>query len=92
MAQVDLSKHLFSFFPALEGKKLEVQAACARDVIDELERLAPGLAFYLCDERGELRTHVNFFIGDERIVDRKKLTDRVGDDTRITIMQALSGG
>lgn len=92
MVSVELTKHLFSFFPALKGREIVVQAATAREVISELEKLAPGIAFYLCDERGELRTHVNLFVGDERIVDRRGLTDRVRPGVRVTIMQALSGG
>lgn len=92
MIPVELTKHLFSFFPQLEGRDIVVEASTAREVVDELEKLAPGIAFYLCDERGELRTHVNLFIGDERIVDRRNLRDRVLPGTRVTVMQALSGG
>ncbi len=38
------------------------------------------------------RTHVNIFIGDERIVDRRALSDQVLPDSRVSILQALSGG
>ena len=62
------------------------------EVVRELGRVAPGIAFYICDERGRLRQHVNIFVGDERIADREKLSDRVGPDSRIFVMQALSGG
>jgi molybdopterin converting factor small subunit len=92
MVRVELTKHLFSFFPQLEGKNIEVKARTAKDVVDELEKMAPGIRFYLCDERGCLRTHVNLFIGDERVVDRAGLSDRIEPGTRVTVMQALSGG
>lgn len=92
MVQVELTKHLFTYFPQLEGKDIEVSAKTARDVVDELEKMAPGIRFYLCDERGCLRTHVNLFVGDERIVDRARLSDRIEPGTRVTVMQALSGG
>jgi len=92
MARVELTRHLFAFFPALEGKDLTVEAETVADVVRELERLAPGIAFYLCDERGRLRTHVNVFIGEERIADRGRLTDPVPEGARVFIMQALSGG
>jgi hypothetical protein len=39
-----------------------------------------------------LRTHVNIFIGDERVADRKRLSDPVRAGSRVFIMQALSGG
>lgn len=92
MAKVVLTRHLFSFFPALEGSDLELPAASVAGLVDELERMAPGLAFYLCDELGRLRPHVNIFIGQERIRDRRRLSDPLAADAEVFIMQALSGG
>ena len=92
MAKVELTKHLFTFFPDLEGKELEVQAATVADVVREMEKIAPGFAFYVCDERGRLRMHVNIFVGEERVADRQRLSDRVEPGSRVYIMQALSGG
>lgn len=92
MAKVELTRHLFSFFPHLEGQEIEVEAATVAEVVREMEKRAPGFAFYVCDERGRLRTHVNVFIGEDRIVDRVRLGDRVGAGDRVFIMQALSGG
>lgn len=92
MATVTLTKHLFTFFPQLEGRELVVEARTAADVVQALERLAPGIALYLCDERGVLRTHVNIFIEDERILDRRRLTDPVAPDARVFVLQSLSGG
>jgi sulfur-carrier protein len=91
MATVELTKHLYTFFPALEGRELVVEAATVADVVRELDRLAPGLAFYVC-ERGRLRMHVNIFVGDERIADRHRLSDPIAPDARVFILQALSGG
>ena len=92
MAKVELTRHLFTFFPQLAGKELRVDAATVADVVREMERIAPGFAFYVCDERGRLRTHVNIFVGEESIADRTRLSDPVGPDARVFIMQALSGG
>lgn len=92
MAKVELTRHLYSFFPHLEGKEIVVQATTLAEVVREMEKIAPGFAFYVCDERGRLRTHVNMFIGDERAQDRTGLTDPVGPDARVFILQALSGG
>lgn len=92
MATVEITKHLWEFLPALRDKTLTVQASSVAEVVREVERLAPGFTYYICDERGCLRTHVNIFIGQERILDRTRLSDPVGDDSRVLIMQALSGG
>jgi len=92
MATVELTKHLYAFFPHLEGKEIAVEASTVADVVDEMEKIAPGFAFYVCDERGRLRRHVNIFVEEEMIADRKRLSDRLESNSRIFIMQALSGG
>ncbi|MCA9531670.1 MAG: MoaD/ThiS family protein [Myxococcales bacterium] len=92
MARVQLTKHLHTFFPALAGDELVVTASTVAEVIAEMERRAPGFAFYVCDERGRLRQHVNIFVETERIADRHALSDPVGPDARVFVMQALSGG
>lgn len=92
MAKVELTKHLYTFFPDLEGKELIVNASTVADVVQEMEKIAPGFAFYVCDERGRLRRHVNIFVEEEMITDRRRLSDRLDAGSRVFIMQALSGG
>lgn len=92
MVQVELTPHLFRFFPHLKGTALRFEAETVADVIQAIERLAPGFAFYVCDELGRLRQHVNIFVGEERVLDRQRLSDRLQPDARVFIMQALSGG
>jgi hypothetical protein len=92
MPKVELTRHLYQFFPQLEGRELLVDAATVADVVREIDRIAPGLAFYVCDERGRLRQHVNIFVEEESVVDRERLSDRVRPESRVFILQALSGG
>lgn len=92
MPKVELTRHLFQFFPALEGKDLDVAATNVREVVDALEALAPGFGFYVCDELGRLRQHVNVFVGRERVSDRTTLTDPVPAGATVFVIQALSGG
>jgi hypothetical protein len=92
MAKVELTRHLYAFFPALEGRALDVEAATVADVVAAMERIAPGFAFYVCDERGRLRRHVNIFIEEERVKDRDRLSDPLAPGSRVFILQALSGG
>ena len=92
MAKLELTRHLHELFPALAGRDLVVEAATVADAVRELDKLVPGLAFYVCDERGRLRRHVNVFVDGERILDRGRLSDPVRPDSSILIMQALSGG
>ena len=92
MATVHLTRHLFTFFPQLEGKDLAVHGSTVGEVIQALEGLAPGIGFYICDERGRLRTHVNIFVAKQMIRDRRGLSDAVAADDEVHILQALSGG
>jgi len=93
MPTVELTRHLYAFFPHLrEAGPIHVAGSTVAEVVAALEALAPGFSFYVCDERGRLRPHVNIFIEDERIADRVTLTDRVAPQARLFILQALSGG
>lgn len=92
MATVDLTPHLYTFFPALRDRSLEVPGETVAEVVRGLEEIAPGFAFYVCDELGRLRQHVNIFVGNARVTDRATLSDPVEPGSRIHIMQALSGG
>jgi molybdopterin converting factor small subunit len=92
VVQVNLTRHLFAFFPQLEGQLVEVEATDVAGVVRALEARAPGIGFYLCDERGRLRPHVNIFIGATIIRDRRNLSDAVTAGDKVSILQALSGG
>jgi sulfur-carrier protein len=92
MVTVELTRHLYDFFPDLQGKKIAVEASTLAEVVREVEAMAPGFAFYVCDERGSLRRHVNIFVEEELLADRAGLSDRVKPGSRVFIMQALSGG
>jgi molybdopterin converting factor small subunit len=92
MVSVHLTRHLYSFFPSLAEKQLAVEAETVGEVVRALEGLAPGIGFYICDERGCLRRHVNIFVDKELIRDRRGLSDSVASGGQVHILQALSGG
>lgn len=92
MATVEITKHLWDFLPTLRDKTLTLHGSTVAELMLEVERIAPGFTGYICDERGCLRTHVNIFVGQERILDRTRLSDRVDPDAKVLVMQALSGG
>jgi len=91
MPSVNFTTHLQRFFPTLrQGTVADGQSVA--EVIRSLENQHPGLAAYIVDERGALRKHVNIFVNDELVTDREGLKDVVGQNTRVFIFQALSGG
>ena len=92
MPTVEVARHLHRFFPALATGPRQVEAATAAEVVQALDQELPGFADYIVDERGALRIHVNMFIGEAKVLDRKALSDRVAPDATVYIFQALSGG
>jgi hypothetical protein len=92
MVEVVVANQLLRFFPALKDRTLTVEAATAADAIRAVDALAPGFADYVIDERGALRRHVSVFIGEELIIDRQALSDRVQAGATMYVFQALSGG
>jgi len=52
----------------------------------------PRLRSYVLEDDGALRKHMNVFVNGEQILDRRRLSDAVGDSDELYIMQALSGG
>jgi len=90
MAKVAFTRHLRRHFPDLHD--VEVDAGTVRELVRRLDDLHPGLAHYLCDDRGRLRPHVNVFVAGEMVIDRTDLADPLGPGVEVHIMQALSGG
>ena len=62
------------------------------EVVADIERQFPGVWDYVIDPRGGLRDHVNLFIGQQWVKDRRELSDQVAESDEITVMQALAGG
>ena len=90
MAHVKFTPNLQRFFPDLCA--CDVEAETIAELVRAVDGRWRGLGDYLIDEQGALRKHVNIFIGDELIRDKRALSDAVSADTRVYIMQALSGG
>ena len=62
------------------------------DLLHALETQIPGLRHYIVDDQGALRVHVNIFVDGSMVRDLATLTDPVGPDSTVHILQALSGG
>lgn len=92
MVTVEMTSHLFQFFPALEHRTITVPAGSVAEVLRAINDIAPGFTDYVLDERGALRRHVKLSINDALVVDRQALSDRVPEDGTVYIFQALSGG
>jgi len=90
MPVVKFTTNLKRFYPDLAP--LDVKATTVAEALEAVEQSHQGLKDYIVDENGELRKHVNIFIGNDMIQDRLALGDALGDTDEMYIMQALSGG
>ncbi|SMD32719.1 molybdopterin synthase subunit MoaD [Reichenbachiella faecimaris] len=90
MPTIKFTANLKRFYPELT--EIEMDSLDLNEILDALESKFKGLKDYVVDEQGQLRKHVNIFIGDELIRDRIALSDAVKPTDEIYIMQALSGG
>lgn len=90
MPTIKFTTNLKRFYPALD--EVQSDALDLNIILDELEADYKGIKDYIVDEQGQLRKHVNIFIGNELIQDRNKLSDSVKPGDEIYVMQALSGG
>ncbi|MGH7045843.1 MAG: MoaD/ThiS family protein [Stellaceae bacterium] len=69
-----------------------VTAATVGGALDAVFATAPLLRGYLLDDQGTLRRHVAVYVNGEAVRDRHRLSDPVGGDDQIHVLQALSGG
>ncbi len=60
--------------------------------LESLWQVYPGLRDRIVDEQGEVRQHINIFVGEEAIRFADGLVTKVPDGTEILIVPAVSGG
>ena len=66
--------------------------ATVAKALESLWQAHPGLRDRIVDEQGEVRQHINIFVGDEAIRFADGLATKVPDGTEILIVPAVSGG
>ncbi len=68
-----------------EGKSIQ-------EVIDNLETNFGGFKERLCDENGQIRRCINFYLNDEDIRFKDNQETAVNDGDQISIVPAIAGG
>jgi len=71
---------------------VDADGSTLREVLARVFENQQRLGFYVLDEQGGLRKHMMVLIDGQRIKDRDRLSDPVGPDSEVYVMQALSGG
>ena len=72
--------------------QVETGASTLREALEAAFAINPKLRGYVLEDQGHLRANVVCFIDGRRCTERIKLTDRLQADSRIHVLQALSGG
>ena len=70
----------------------ELSGTSVREAFDALFERHPQLRRYLLTDTGAVRRHVNVFLNDTLIKDRRALSDAVSPGDTIHVIQAVSGG
>ena len=71
---------------------LEVSPATVGEALEALWALHPGVRDRVVTEQGEVRPHVNLFVGSESIRFSGGLGTPLADGAEISIVPAVSGG
>jgi sulfur-carrier protein len=83
---------LRSFAAGNAQVRLDSSPATLRDALDLLWRVHPGLRDRVLTENGEIREHVNVFVGNEPARYSGGLRTPISEGTEISIIPAISGG
>jgi len=83
---------LRAFSGGLQQVEIKTSPATVRDALDALYRECPGIRDRLINEEGQLREHINIFVGDENIRQTGYFSTAVPPGVEISIIPAVSGG
>ncbi len=89
MARLCFTPQLRRFVDVAE---VETSASTLRVALADAFAVHRRLAGYVLDDQGHLRPNVVVFVDGRRCRDRVTLDEPIGPDSRIYVMQALSGG
>jgi molybdopterin converting factor small subunit len=89
---VRIPSYLAAFADGRNAIVVNGAPATTRGVLQALWELHPALRDRIVDEQGEVRQHINIFVGDEGIRFAEGLATPVPDGAEILIVPAVSGG
>jgi signal transduction histidine kinase len=72
--------------------EVDTSASTLREALEDAFAVNPQLRGYVLDDQGHLRANVVAFVDGRRCHDRAALADPLRADSRVYVLQALSGG
>jgi hypothetical protein len=89
MARIEFTPQLRRF---VDTPVVDTPATALREGLEAAFAINPRLRGYILDDQGHLRPNVVVFIDGRRARDGRGLTDCLRPDSRVHVLQALSGG
>ncbi|MFY9837075.1 MAG: MoaD/ThiS family protein [Xanthobacteraceae bacterium] len=89
MAEIHFTSHLRNIVP--DGP-LSAAGTTVGEALANLLAAQPQVRGYVLDDRGALRKHVCIFADGERLHRDSALARPIGPESKVYVMQALSGG
>jgi MoaD family protein len=71
---------------------IECQGSTVNELIEVLETSCPGIKARLCDEQGQLRRFLNFYVNSEDIRFLDGAATPLKDGDEVSIVPAVAGG
>ena len=72
--------------------RLNIKANSISDAVSELTINFPDLKKHLLDEKGNIRSFVNIFVGDDDIRNLQQEQTPLAENTVVSIVPAIAGG
>lgn len=72
--------------------EVECNGSDIRELIANLDKKYPGMKTRLCDENGNLRRFINFFVNDKDIRFLQGDETKLKDGDEVSIVPAIAGG
>lgn len=89
MALIEFTPQLRRF---VDTPVVDTPCRVLRDGLEAAFAVNPRLRGYILDDQGHLRVNVVVFIDGRRIRDLRGLSDPLAPQSRVHVLQALSGG
>ncbi len=71
---------------------VECNGTTIAELLESLEGSCPGIKGRLCDDQGELRRFVNFYVNSEDIRFLDGINTKLSDGDEVSIIPAIAGG
>lgn len=75
-----------------EQAVVECSGTTITELLESLEQSCPGIKARLCDDQGELRRFVNFYVNSEDIRFLSGQQTTLSDGDEVSIIPAIAGG